>query len=97
MAVSTVEYDYEPVSDTGMGITHFRVDESERRHGVGTAVMRALLARFAADGYRYVVVNMRGGDAARRFLTGELGMTLVEGPNPDGFVTAEIELRSTES
>lgn len=92
MGVSTVEYDYEPVSDTGMGITHFRVDESERRHGVGTAVMRALLARFAAAGYEYAVVNMRGGDAAHRFLTDSLGMTIVEGPNPDGFVTAETEL-----
>lgn len=92
MSLSSVEYDYEPVSETGVNITHFRVAESERRKGIGSAVMGALLDRFATEGYEYVAVNIRGGEIARRFLVEKHDMTLVEGPNPDGFVTAERSL-----
>jgi len=92
MAPATVECDCEQVCENGVNITHFRVAEAERRKGIGTAVMGALLDRFAAEGYEYVVVNMCGGEVARRFLTGTFGMKLVEGPNPDGFVTAERDL-----
>ena len=92
MSHSTVEYDYEQVSESGISITHFRVAESERRNGIGSAVMSALLDRFAAEGYEYVVVNIRGGQISRRFLTEKHGMKIVEGPNPDGFVTAERSL-----
>ena len=92
MSHSIVEYDYEQASESGISITHFRVAESERRNGIGSAVMSALLDRFAADGYEYVVVNIRGGEVARRFLTEKHGMKIVEGPNSDGFVTAERSL-----
>ena len=92
MSHSTIEYDYEQASESGISITHFRVAESERRNGIGSAVMSALLDRFAAEGYEYVVVNIRGGQISRRFLTEKHGMKIVEGPNPDGFVTAERNL-----
>ena len=92
MSHSIVEYDYEQASESGVSITHFRIAESERRKGIGSAVMSALLDHFAAEGYEYAVVNIRGGEVARRFLTEKHGMTLVEGPNPDGFVTVERSL-----
>ena len=59
---------------------------------MGTAVMGALLDRFAAVGYEYVVVNMGGGEIACRFLTDAFGMEIGEGPNADGFVTADLDL-----
>lgn len=92
MSHSIVEYDYEQVSESGISITHFRVAESERRNGIGSAVMSGLLDRFAAEGYEYVVVNIRGGKISRRFLIEKHGMKIVEGPNPDGFMTAERSL-----
>jgi GNAT superfamily N-acetyltransferase len=97
MARSKIEYDYEPLDENGVNITHFRVIQAERRKGMGTAVMRALLDRFATEGYRYVVVNMGGGEVARRFLTDTFSMRAVEGPNHDGFVTAELDLDERES
>lgn len=92
MSHSIVEYDYEQVSESGISITHFRVAESERRKGIGSAVMSTLFDHFAAEGNEYVVVNIHGGEVARRFLVEKHGMTLVEEPNPDGFVTAERSL-----
>ncbi|EMA43556.1 GNAT family N-acetyltransferase [Halococcus saccharolyticus] len=92
MTRSKIEYDYEPLGENGVNITHFRVIKAERRTGMGTAVMSALLDRFAAEGYEYVVVNMGGGEIACRFLTDTFGMSIVEGPNADGFVTAERDL-----
>ena len=92
MARSKIEYDYEPLDKNGVNITHFRVIQAERRRGMGTAVMSALLDRFATEGYEYVVVNIGGGEVARRFLTDTFGMEIVEGPNADGFVTAQLSL-----
>jgi GNAT superfamily N-acetyltransferase len=92
MTRSKIEYDYEPLDENGVNITHFRVIQAERRKGMGTAVMTALLDRFAAEGYEYVVVNIGGGEIACRFLTDTFGMEIVEGPNADGFVTAELDL-----
>ena len=92
MARSKIEYDYEPLDENGVNITHFRVIQAERRKGMGTAVMGALLDRFAAEGYEYAVVNIGGGEIACRFLTDAFGMEIVEGPNADGFVTAELDL-----
>ena len=92
MARSKIEYDYEPLDENGVNITHFRVIQAERRNGMGTAVMGALLDRFAAEGYEYVVVNIGGGEIACRFLTDAFDMEIVEGPNADGFVTAELDL-----
>lgn len=97
MRRSTIEYDYEPLDANGVNISHFRVAEAERRKGMGTAVMGALLDRFATEGYEYVVVNIGGGEVARRFLTDTFGMRVVEGPNHDGFVTAELNLDERES
>jgi len=52
MGRSTIEYDYEPLDENGVNISHFRVAEAERRKGMGTAVMGALLDRFATEGVR---------------------------------------------
>ena len=86
-----VEWDYEQVSESGINITHFHVAEAERRQGIGSAAMDALLDRFASEGYEYAVANIHGGEIARRFLE-KHGMTIVEGPNADGFVTGERNL-----
>lgn len=88
---AAVELDYESVGDTGMNIVHFFIDPEYRRRGIGSTVLAVLLSQWTADGIEYVVVNMRGGEAARQFLI-ELGFSIVEGPHSDGFLTAEIEL-----
>ena len=83
---TVVEYDYEEVTENRINITHFRVAESERRNGIGSAVIEALFDYFAAEGYVLVFVDFRGDTAARNFLTEKNNMDYIPGTDSDGYV-----------
>lgn len=83
-----VEYSTDDIG-AGININHFFVSPNARRKGRGTAIMKQLIREARSMGYKYVVVNMGGGDAAAQFLQ-SIGFVIVE--QHGNMITAEIEL-----
>lgn len=92
--LDAVDFDYEWVGGGGLNITHFYVPPAVRREGVGTIALRELIEFGQAEGAEYVVVNMRGGNAAEEFLKSN-GFTIVD-KDSAGFRTAELNLRGEQ-
>lgn len=83
-----VEYDYEYMED-GVNINHFLVEPEHRQEGHGRRTLDNLVKKFDQEGYNYVVINMKGGEIAVKFLE-SCGFDIVEKSNDH--VTGEREL-----
>lgn len=83
-----VEVDYERL-ESGVNISHLFVDRNHRREGIASKTIDILMNKFRKEGYDYIVVNMGGGESARKFLRSN-GFEIVEVRGDH--VTAEIEI-----
>lgn len=94
MSSDSVEYQWEWLDDekNGVNIYHFKVPHNIRNQGYGTQVLSELLDKFREKEAEYVVINMKGGEQAIKFLQ-TFDFEILE-EKTDGHITAEYELQS---